>query len=856
MKENKFLILLILLLSVSNLLFPQSNTKFSISGKVLDAKDSSPLIGATVIIEDTYLWSAANDKGDFIIKGAFPGQCILEISCMGFVTQRYAIDLKDDVYDLVFKLSENSLALKEVVVTAQQSSNKPNTAYRIGGELLKHTQVSDIANVAALLPGGKTVNPDLTQQSYFSVRSGGSSAGNAEFGTAVEVDGIRIGSNSSFGQLSGASTRSISTANIESVEVITGVPSAEYGDLNSGLVKVNTKKGKSPLNIVASINPRMQQVSVYKGVDLGGDKGIINVSGEWARATKKLVSPYETYNRYGITLGYNKTFNNKFRFEANFMGNLGGMNSKDDPDAFKGEYSKERDNVLRGSINGTWLLNKSWITNLKFNASINYNDLRTHIHKFYSYASEQPSVSSTDEGYFVAGKLPLNYFADQIVDSKELQGSASIKYEWNRKWEKINNRMIAGVQWKTTGNVGKGEYYDNPSLSPNGFRPWDYNDYPFMNNLAYYIEDNINFKLGKTNLEIMAGVRFENIFISNTKYKNLNTVSPRLNARWTINDIFSIRGGWGITEKLPSFYILFPRQQYRDIQTFAASYGDNKSFYVYHSQPYTLSHNENLKWQKNDNSEIGFNVNVAGFRISLTGFKNVTKLPYSYTDMFTPFTYSALQMPNGFVMPSNPDIVVDNTTGMVYVRGDKEEYYTPMSVKVTDNTFVKNEYADNGEDITRNGMELVVDFPQINPILTSFRLDASYAKTKFIDARLYSSYNTGWSHTSEPNKSYEFVGLYANGGSGNTTNGKITRSMDMNITSITHIPRARLVFTVRLELTLLKRMQNLSTYNGAEYAFNVSNSGKDPIGGSIYDGESYSAIYPVRSEERRVGKEC
>ena len=635
---------------------------------------------------------------------------------MGFVTQRYAFDLKDDVYDLVFKLSENSLALKEVVVTAQQSSNKPNTAYRIGGELLKHTQVSDIANVAALLPGGKTVNPDLTQQSYFSVRSGGSSAGNAEFGTAVEVDGIRIGSNSSFGQLSGASTRSISTANIESVEVITGVPSAEYGDLNSGLVKVNTKKGKSPLNIVASINPRMQQVSVYKGVDLGGDKGIINVSGEWARATKKLVSPYETYNSYGITLGYNKTFNNKFRFEANFMGNLGGMNSKDDPDAFKGEYSKERDNVLRGSINGTWLLNKSWITNLKFNASINYNDLRTHIHKFYSYASEQPSVSSTDEGYFVAGKLPLNYFADQIVDSKELQGSASIKYEWNRKWEKINNRMIAGVQWKTTGNVGKGEYYDNPSLSPNGFRPWDYNDYPFMNNLAYYIEDNINFKLGKTNLEIMAGVRFENIFISNTKYKNLNTVSPRLNARWTINDIFSIRGGWGITEKLPSFYILFPRQQYRDIQTFAASYGDNKSFYVYHSQPYTLSHNENLKWQKNDNSEIGFNVNVAGFRISLTGFKNVTKLPYSYTDMFTPFTYSALQMPNGFVMPSNPDIVVDNTTGMVYVRGDKEEYYTPMSVKVTDNTFVKNEYADNGEDITRNGMELVVDFPQINPI--------------------------------------------------------------------------------------------------------------------------------------------
>ena len=78
------------------------------------------------------------------------------------------------------------------------------------------------------------------------MRDGGSTAGNAAFGTAVEVDGVRIGNNGSFGNMNGVDTRNITVADIESVEVITGVPSAEYGDLNSGMVKIHTRKGKTP----------------------------------------------------------------------------------------------------------------------------------------------------------------------------------------------------------------------------------------------------------------------------------------------------------------------------------------------------------------------------------------------------------------------------------------------------------------------------------------------------------------------------------------------------------------------------------------------------------------------------------
>ena len=66
--------------------------------------------------------------------------------------------------------------------------------------------------------------------------------------------------------MSGASTRSVAVENIESIEVITGVPSAEYGDLNSGIVKIHTRKGRTPVNVTFSVNPRTYSVSASKGI--------------------------------------------------------------------------------------------------------------------------------------------------------------------------------------------------------------------------------------------------------------------------------------------------------------------------------------------------------------------------------------------------------------------------------------------------------------------------------------------------------------------------------------------------------------------------------------------------------------
>ena len=836
--------LISLLCTLFSLVAGAASRGYEVYGSVTEAGSEAPVPGAAVRIGEDYLWAITDVDGTFEFKNVQPGEWVIEVSCLGYQTVTKVITVGGNVQDVDIVLQESSLALDEVLVTAKRTDDL-NTSHSLGRDALNHMQISNTTDIAALLPGGKTVNPDLTSENSFSLRDGGSSTGNSAFGTAVEVDGVRLGNNASFGAMGGTDTRNIAVENIESIEIITGVPSAEYGDLNAGMVKINTRKGRTPTSLTFSVNPRTYQTSVSKGIDLQQNNGILNLSAEWARSVKQLVSPYESYNRTGITANYSNTFADVLRFEAGLAGNIGGMNTKDDPDAFTGEYQKDRDNALRGNMSLTWMLNKPWITNLRLDASANFNDNLSRYHKYESFASNQPAVHAQTPGYYLAVMLPKTFFSDQIVDSKELDLAASLKYNWTKRWDSLKSSFKAGVQWKATGNVGQGEYYEDPSLAANGYRPRPYTDYPFMHNLSVYAEEHLTLPIAQTKLDITAGLRMENVFIKNSLYNNKTTFSPRFNLKWQLGDGVSIRGGWGVTEKLPSYYILYPKQEYRDILTYGFSHGDQAS-YVYYTQPYTVTYNPELRWQRNNNSELGVDLSLGGMDISLVGFYNVTKGPYNMLNVYEPYSYNILQRPEGFEMPDNPQIKVDEQTGMVYVRGSQEDYWTPMDVKVTDRTFAKSMMQNNGADMKRSGLELVLEFPEIKPLRTTLRLDAAYTYTKYLNEQLSAHYHNGWSHASLPDRSYQYVGIYANGGSNaSVANGKITQNLDANLTAITHIPQARLIITCRLEATLLRRSQNLSEYNGETYAFTVSQNDNTPTGGNIYDGNSYTAVYPV-----------
>lgn len=104
--------------------------------------------------------------------------------------------------------------------------------------------------------------------------------------------------------------------------------------------------------------------------------------------------------------------------------------------------------------------------------------------------------------------------------------------------------------------------------------------------------------------------------------------------------------------------------------------------------------------------------------VSLVGFFNKTKAPYAYQKTYTPFSYNIMTLPAGY--------------------------------KVPDKTFAESQLPGNGDDIYHTGAELIIDFPEIAPIRTMFRLDANYSFTRYVNNTLSWDYRNGWSHTSLP----------------------------------------------------------------------------------------------------------
>lgn len=837
------LLLLMLLLGADTLVARATELK----GRVIERTSGEAVPQAVVELPKLGLWAVADERGVFQLDGVPAGKHFLAVTSLGFVTLEREVTLPL-AEPLLLELVEDNLKVDEVVVTATENNSALSTSRTIGSTALEHLQLLNASDILSLLPGGKTVNPDLTTDQTISLRDGGSSEGNAAFSTAVEVDGVRLSTNSSLGDVSGVSTRNLASTNIEKVEVMTGVPSAEYGDVGSGMVKISTRKGKTPWTVQMTTNPRTKQISLAKGFDLGTRRGVVNASAEYARATKNPVSPYTSYTRTGLSLNYSNTFAHVLRFSAGLSGNVGGMNSEDDPDAFSGQWERERDNSLRANARLTWLLNKPWITDIALEGSINYLDNLSKHRTYVSTGAMMPAAHSEEEGYFFATMLPENHYALQMIDSKQLDYDLSLKAKWIRSWNegRTLSHLKAGVAWRSEGNIGQGEYYADPELAPHGYRPYPYTEIPYLHNLAFWLEESFTLPIGGTALTLMAGLRGEKSFIEGTDYRHTLTWSPRFNARWQLGEKVQIRGGWGLIEKLPSLGVLYPRPQYTDVRIFDASWPGGSS-YIYYTHPYEMLYNEDLRWQRNRNAEVAMDLSLGKTKVALTGYWNRTKNPFETHTQYLPIEFALYGLPEGFAMPQNPLLKVDSQTGEIFVRdGDHmEEGWIALEQQALNKTFTRSISARNGSPVDRYGVELTAEFPTIRPIRTELRLDAAYGYMEYLRTG-QAWYYPSVSSTENSNLSYQYVGIYADTGGGTsvTYNGLKSHSLDMNLTATTHIPAIRMVVTLRLEGSLIKRSQHLSCYNGEEYAYNVDEAG-NATGGSVYAGDSYTAIRPV-----------
>lgn len=849
MTRWRTLLMLICLLPTAASLWAQHIT---VAGKVVDESSRQPIEFASILIKESGQWAITDGSGHFSIKGVSTGKNTMTIQCLGYATQTLVLTITQDIPRMNIRLKQESLKLDEVTVTARRKQDEATTSFTIDRTALDQQQILNIGDVSTLLPGGKTTSSSLMNDNRFSLRSGTQEKGNASFGTAVEIDGVRLDNNSMSGETAGASTRNISASNIESVEIVTGIPSVEYGDLSNGIVKVNTRRGKSPFIVEGKISQLTRQIALNKGFDLSRGRGLLNVSLEHARSFSDAASPYTAYQRNILSLHYMNVFMRDrmpLTLNVGLTGNIGGYSSEADPDEMLDDYKKTRDNTLRAHFDVNWLLNKSWITNLTLKGSLSYSDKKSEEYYSTSSASAQPYIHSMEQGYFIATDYDENpqaniilgptgyWYVKRLNDSKPMSWSLKLKAEKNASFALgksiFRNHLMIGSDFTGSRNAGRGTYYDDMRVAPS-WREYRYNELPAMNNLALYAEDKIMIPTGKlSSWELTAGLRDDITFISGSDYGTISSLSPRVNSRYIfwrnrrkrlVNSL-TVHAGWGKSVKLPSFQILYPTPGYSDRLAFAStSTSDNRSYYAYHTYVSKALYNPDLRWQYTNQTDIGVEMDIKGTHVSLSAFHHKTCRSYMSTDVFTPMTYR--YTPPSSLNGSGIDVAnrrfsVDQQSGIVTLS-DATGTVQSKELAYTDrNTYAVNDRYVNGSDVDRYGLEWVIDFAQIKSLATSVRIDGNYYYYKGADDMLFADIPLGVSTTMTGNVPYGYVGWYrgasvtstGSSASASVSNGTVSKQANLNLTLTTHIPKIRMIVSLRLESSLYNYRRLISDYS-------------------------------------------
>ena len=883
---RRFLLVLTLLLTVS--LGEAVAQKFTFAGTVIDRSTGEPVDFATVVIEGTGQWAVADGNGRFAIKSVPAVKTVVSVSCLGYVTWSREIDIRKDILQFRAQLDPDNLSIEGAVVTAQEDANAATTSRTIDKTALEHVQVMNVSDISSLLPGGATKDPSLTGDQQFNLRAGNAENGNASFGTAVEVDGVRLSANASFTNVSstgdsfkGVSTNNIASSNIESVEIITGVPSVEYGDMTSGIVKINTRKGRTPWTVTMSTSPKTKQVSFSKGFGLGYGRrdrpaGVINASAEYTRSISEPMSPYTSYDRKQLSLTWSNLFSHgafsdmPLRISAGVSGNLGGLDNRADPDKMIGTFLTRKDNQVRAQFSADWLLSRPWITNLELKSSLVYADKLERENGLYNAAVSSTSLHATQRGYYMAEDYvpggdnpavriaPGHWYNVMALDDRPLTAKATLKANWVKSAGRVNNKLKVGADWSLDKNLGAGAYSEEMASAPS-YREWRFRDVPAMTNLAGFVEDNWMLRAGKDGrLNLIAGLRWDNTLIPGSAYGVTSSLSPRFNAKYTVftekthrNRFLrelSFRASWGVAVKQPSFSVLYPTPSYMDINVFTSTADAanvvNRAYFV---MPRTIEYNADLLWQRNRQGELGLDLNLGGTKISLAGYLNRTFFAYNRGTDYDRFIYtltptSAVQ---GLPIPAENRIYSVNPTDGSILVSDRTGALSPIQAAgMEKKQFITRYFEDNDDNpMTRYGLEWVIDFKRIKAINTTIRLDGNFYsyRSLFTNVLPYCPSTL----TSFDGSPYKYIGYFY--GDNSTTNGKETRTIKTNLTITTHIPKVRMILSMKLESSLLNYSRSLSErQDGSRRSYALADR-TDLLSleeRSIYDGEGFSVFFP------------
>lgn len=701
-------------------------------------------------------------RGEFVFSKVLPGKTEIKVRFMGMEPLDTTINvIPGKNYLLELRMEFSSFRLKEVAVVAQESKAGQATASNISRQAMDHMQVSQLADIAQLLPGAVTQEQDLSTAKTITLRTLGQKDDKSTYmnslGTAIIIDGAPLSNNANMQTLSptitgasgvigggsspnqGLDLRAISTDNIESVEVIRGVPSVIYGDLTSGAIVVKSKAGREPFTVRLKTDPSKYQVSVGKGLSLGDKKGNLNLSADYLKNTNELTESYAYYERVTGRALYSNIFG-KLSSNTSIDLFIGKDTREPNPNDQRSRLSTgSKDVGIRFNTNGTWNINSWIINNLKYTLSGSYRDKHSYSQELLGNAFAAYSMSTTDgavlsnrpgqkvydnngneltnipskESQYYATYLPNEYFSRYDIYGKEVNVFASVNGTFSKKFGSLFSRFIAGADFKTDGNMGKGKVYDlsappyrNVSSENSSSRPRKYSDIPFVTQVGIYGEENLTLNVLNREMTAQIGARYDNV-------QGKSKISPRVNlSAEVIPSMLWIRGAYGINAKAPTTLYLYPEKAYFDLIHFnnigSSTVPENEQLLLASTRVFDTQ-NKNLKIAYNEKFEVGVDFKLGKMRLSATAYDEQLMDGYNlgYTaDNFKLIDYVQYEIAqvNAGTVPT----LKQKSLNKIFLS-----YATPMN-----NTRSRN-----------RGIEFDIDFGRIDAIRTSFILSGAYMRT-------------------------------------------------------------------------------------------------------------------------------
>lgn len=743
---------------------------------------------------------------------------------------------------------DSGSTLNEIVVTAGESAGLTSSS-KIGRSAMQHLQPTSFSDLLELLPGNISRTPDMASANTITLRetgnitASGTKSSNEDYaitslGTLFMVDGSPINTDANMRGIPGATAgepegkreitnrgvdmRSISTDNIESVEIVRGIPSAEYGNLTSGLVNIKRINRPTPFVARFKADGFSKLFSLAKGFEIG-ENTLINLDGGYLDSKADPRDNLENYRRLNFSARSNIRFPGE-KIEANLTigGDYTGSfdNAKTDPDLNYNKIDEYNSRFNRMAITSTLRLTPlsvKWLSQISLNGSLSYQIDRVKRRKQVAPRHASVAPTSMEEGVQEGHYLLSEYISDFISDGKPLNSFIKLTADGEVHTGNATHSYKAGGEWSISKNLGKGQVYEltRPLSASWTTRPWDYSEIPALHNLSLFGEEKLTYAYNGNLAELQAGIRLAMLPRLDSRYYLSNRVyaDPRINAVW--NFPFFNAGkrkirllaaaGFGYTTKMPTIDYLYPQVSYTDfieLNYYDVGKPEENSRVVlrtYINDPVNndLQPARNLKWEVRGGGSWG----ESGF--SVTYFRERMRSGFRYNTEYAPFEYTKYD---------ESHIDASGLTGPPDINAIPSELRQVLSGtrRVT-----------NGSRLDKEGVEFQLTTPRWKALGTSLTVTGAWFRSTYSNSQMMFATVNDVVDNHPVNERY--VGLY------NSDDGRRNSRFNTNFMFDTRITKWGLMFTTTLQCMWYESTETLRRNGIPDYYISAEDGELHPF---------------------------